>query len=285
MQWTRAEEQGWDTKGPAFTFKIRGALDAQGNMTALDYAARSCDYNHLGYNEPDTVLIAQLMGQRRQCRPTAAPRSRTTCTPFRTGARCSEVVGLPLDLGNADPHGQPPRSERTAVDVAAESFIDEMAAAAKADPIEFRMRMLTASNADDNGFRRPDPIAVLKAAAEKFGGSRVRAEPGAPQRRHSHRPRRRLHIPQPDGGRRDRGSRSESEDGPRLGEAAGVRARLRAGHQPRGAAPHDRRRHAALDQPRPLRRGGLRQREGTQRGLGRRIRRSRTWTRRRRSTS
>src|SRR4029078_5773897 len=52
---------------------------------------------------------------------------------------------------------------------AAESSIDEMAAAAKADPIEFRMRMLTASNADDNGFKRARSIAVLKAAAEKFG--------------------------------------------------------------------------------------------------------------------
>ena len=44
-----------------------------------------------------------------------------------------------------------------------------MAAAAKADPIEFRMRMLTASNADDNGFKRARSIAVLKAAAEKYG--------------------------------------------------------------------------------------------------------------------
>ena len=34
----------------------------QGNLVALDYNARAADYNHLGYNEPDTVLIAQLMG-------------------------------------------------------------------------------------------------------------------------------------------------------------------------------------------------------------------------------
>jgi len=169
MQWTRAEEQGWDTKGPAFTFKIRGALDAQGNMTALDYAARSCDYNHLGYNEPDTVLIAQLMGQRR-----AMPANGSSAFPNDMYAipnrrTLLEVVGLPLiwetpiRTGNLrDPNG--PQST-----FAAESFIDEMAAAAKADPIEFRMRMLTASNADDNGFRRARSIAVLKAAAEKFG--------------------------------------------------------------------------------------------------------------------
>ena len=169
MQWMRAEEQGWDTKGPAFTFKIRGALDAQGNMTALDYGARSCDYNHLGYNEPDTVLIAQLMGQRR-----AMPANGSSAFPNDMYAipnrrTLLEVVGLPLiwetpiRTGNLrDPNG--PQST-----FAAESFIDEMAAAAKADPIEFRMRMLTASNADDNGFKRARSIAVLKAAAAKFG--------------------------------------------------------------------------------------------------------------------
>ena len=28
IQWMRNEETAWDTKGPAFTFKLRGALDA-----------------------------------------------------------------------------------------------------------------------------------------------------------------------------------------------------------------------------------------------------------------
>jgi CO/xanthine dehydrogenase Mo-binding subunit len=58
VQWMRHEETAWDTKGPAFVFKLRGALDAGGNLVAYDYNARAADYNHLGYNEPDTVLIA-----------------------------------------------------------------------------------------------------------------------------------------------------------------------------------------------------------------------------------
>ena len=57
MQWMREEETAWDTKGPAFLVKMRGALDAQGRLVGYEYNARSCDYNHLGYNEPDTVLI------------------------------------------------------------------------------------------------------------------------------------------------------------------------------------------------------------------------------------
>jgi nicotinate dehydrogenase subunit B len=169
MQWMRSEEQGWDTKGPAFTFKIRGALDAQGNMTGLDYTARSADYNHLGYNEADTVLIAQLMGQRR-----ATPAAGSSAYPNDMYAipnrrTLLEVVGLPLiwetplRTGNLrDPNG--PQST-----FAAESFIDEMAAAAKADPIDFRMRMLTNGKDEDNGFKRARSIAVLKAAAEKYG--------------------------------------------------------------------------------------------------------------------
>ena len=49
------------------------------------------------------------------------------------------------------------------------SFIDEVAAAAKADPLEFRIRLLQAGTSDDGGFRRARSLAVLKAAAEKYG--------------------------------------------------------------------------------------------------------------------
>ena len=65
VQWMRDEETAWDTKGPAYAVKMRGGLDAQGNLVALDYEARAADYNHVGYNEPETVLIAQLMGTRK----------------------------------------------------------------------------------------------------------------------------------------------------------------------------------------------------------------------------
>jgi len=41
---------------------MRGALDAQGNLTALEWNGRAADHNHVGYNEPDSVLIAQLSG-------------------------------------------------------------------------------------------------------------------------------------------------------------------------------------------------------------------------------
>jgi nicotinate dehydrogenase subunit B len=169
MQWMRDEETAWDTKSPAFLVKMRGALDGQGQLIGYDYNARSCDYNHLGYNEPDTVLIAQLMGSKRE-RPAAGSASMPSdmyAIPNRRMA--GEVVGLPaiwetpLRTGNLrDPNG--PQTT-----FAAESFIDEAAAAVKADPLEFRVKMIQAGTSEDNGFRRARSLAVLKAAAEKFG--------------------------------------------------------------------------------------------------------------------
>jgi CO/xanthine dehydrogenase Mo-binding subunit len=169
MQWMREEETAWDTKSPAFLVKVRGGLDAAGRLVAYDYQARSCDQNHIGYNEPDTVLIAQLMGIRpaKLNEGSAALPSEMYAIPNRK--MLGEVVGLPniwetpLRTGNLrDPNG--PQST-----FAAESFIDEAAAAAKIDPLEFRMNMIKAGTSDDAGYRRARSLAVLKAAAETYG--------------------------------------------------------------------------------------------------------------------
>src|SRR4029077_1615330 len=53
MQWMRDEETAWDSKAPAYTFKLRGGLDGQGNLVALEFTAKCVDYNHIGYNEAD----------------------------------------------------------------------------------------------------------------------------------------------------------------------------------------------------------------------------------------
>ena len=178
LQWMRHEETGWDTKAPAFVVAMRGGVDAQGNLVAYDYEARAADHNHLGYNEHDTVLIAQLTGMRRATpnRGSASTPSEMYVIPNRRMA--THVVGLPLvwetpvRVGNLrDPNG--PQAT-----FASESFIDELAAAAGADPIAFRMKLLTASTTDDSGFKRARSIAVLKAAAGAYGwDARVSPKP------------------------------------------------------------------------------------------------------------
>jgi CO/xanthine dehydrogenase Mo-binding subunit len=169
VQWTRHEETAWDTKGPAFTFKIRGGLDAQGNLIALDYDAQAADYNHVGYNEADSVLIAHLMGIRRATPARGSGDEPDDMYAIPNRRMVSKVVSLPLiwetplRTGNLrDPNGPQ-------VTFASESFIDEMAAAAKADPVEFRLKLLTANSKDDSGFKRARSIAVIKAAAQAYG--------------------------------------------------------------------------------------------------------------------
>jgi len=169
VQWMRQEETAWDTKGPAYAFKMRGGLDANGNVVALHYDACAADHNHLGYNEHDTVLISQLMGIRK-ARPAAGRASLPSdmyAIPNRL--QTTRVVPLPMPFETPLRTGNLRDPDGPQVQFALESFIDELAAAAKADPVAFRLRMLQAGTGDDSGFKRARSIACVKAAAEKFG--------------------------------------------------------------------------------------------------------------------
>ena len=169
VQWSRAEETAWDTKGPAYAVKMRGGLDAQGNVVALHYDACAADHNHLGYNEHETVLISQLMGTRKN--PVSQGRASLPSDMYAIANRKSttRVVPLPMPFETPLRTGNLRDPDGPQVQFALESFIDELAHKAKADPVEFRLRMLQASTQDDSGFKRARSIACIKAAAEKFG--------------------------------------------------------------------------------------------------------------------
>ena len=169
MQWSRQEETAWDTKGPAYAITMKGALDKSGSVVALDYHALAADFNHVGYNEHDTVLISQLIGQRK-AQP-ARGRASYPSDKYAIANRrmAGAVIPMPLAwetpvrMGNLrDPDGPQ-------VTFASESFIDELAAAAKADPVAFRLALLERGTDDDAGFKRARSIACMTAAAETFG--------------------------------------------------------------------------------------------------------------------
>jgi len=177
VQWMRHEETAWDTKGPAYAFRMRGALDAAGRLTALDYEARALDYAHVGYNEPDTVLIAQLMGRR----PERTAPGGAALPSVKYGIENLRLAGhvltlplvweTPLRTGNLrDPDGPQ-------VTYAFEGFIDELAAAAGRDPVLFRRELIEASPEDDS-FRRARSLAVLDAAVAAHGRWEERPAPG-----------------------------------------------------------------------------------------------------------
>ena len=240
VQWMRRGRNRVGHEGPGVRrSRCAAALDAQGNLVALDYDARAADHNHLGYNEPDTVLIAQLTGMRRATPARGgARRRRRTCTPSRTGARrrtssacrwCGRRRCAPATC--AIPNGPQ-------VTFASESFIDELAAAAKADPVEFRLKLLTASTTDDSGFKRARSIAVRQGGGGDVRlGRRVRRRSRAAPATSSPAAASPTRIRSQTVVARDRRSRGESPDRPRLGEAARLRARLRAGRSiPKGCA-------------------------------------------------
>ena len=169
VQWSRQEETAWDTKGPAYAVKLRGGLDARGNVVALHYDACAADHNHLGYNEHDTVLISQLMGTRRKNVSAGRASLPSDMYVIPNRLQTTRVVPLPMPFETPLRTGNLRDPDGPQVTFASESFIDELAAAAKADPIEFRLRLIQASKEDDSGFKRARSIACIKAAAEKFG--------------------------------------------------------------------------------------------------------------------
>lgn len=169
VQWMRNEETAWDTKGPAYAVRMRGALDAQGNLVAVEYDARAADHNHLGYNEHDTVLIAQFTGMRKETPATGRASIPSDMYAIPNRRFLTNVVSLPLVWETPIRTGNLRDPDGPQVTFASESFIDELAAAAKADPVQFRLKLLTAKTEDDGGFKRARSIACIKAAAEAYG--------------------------------------------------------------------------------------------------------------------
>lgn len=129
--WTRAEEFFFDTFGPAAVVKIASAVDDQGKITQWEYDvwAAGTRSSEMFYDVP--------------------------------GARITAHMGRGTPGANLHPFGTGPwRAPGAGTNVfARESQIDIMAAAAKVDPLEFRLR-----NTSDERARR-----VLKAAADALG--------------------------------------------------------------------------------------------------------------------
>jgi nicotinate dehydrogenase subunit B len=156
VQWSRADETGWDPKGPAVVMSARAGLDAQGGITAWDYTARGFSGSGTPAS-PSTagdLLAGQLMG--RPAGGVDVPPPLQESYVFPAKRRTGEVIpwpqeGSPLRTSNLRAPSQP------ATTFGSESFMDELAAAAGADPVEFRLRYL----------RDPRHIAVIRAAAKE----------------------------------------------------------------------------------------------------------------------
>ena len=168
LQWMRSDVTAWDPKGPAAVFHMKAAIDAQGNLTALDYESRWPNANNWVASR-ELGSIETLVGQMTGARSTTMRNGNTASPamgydiPNKRTATHSVSLGLewesPLRVSNL----RQPQSPQTVL--AGESFIDEIAAALKADPVQFRLK----HRPPDGTANRARAIAVVKAAAEAYG--------------------------------------------------------------------------------------------------------------------
>jgi len=153
VQLSRKDEMAFENYGNAFVMDQRASLDSSGNITAWDHESWSPGLGgRPGANTPGNIITGLLLG----FQPTAfAPRS--PAPP--PGAFNNNSNGVPSYLAQGTgtvqsgrvvthavesrfwtgPLRSPARLQNT---FAHESFIDELAAKAKADPVEFRLRHL-----------------------------------------------------------------------------------------------------------------------------------------------
>ncbi|HEU5189390.1 MAG TPA: molybdopterin cofactor-binding domain-containing protein [Methylomirabilota bacterium] len=154
VQWTREEEHALDPKGPAQLLQLRAAVDADGQITAWETQAwlpvATANLPHVPFLSLDAAGIPQ--------------------TPGRSTGLIYQNIDPPYTVGslNAVVHWLADAPLRTSAfrapgkvanTFAVESFTDEVAALARQDAVDFRLRRLTNARAAE----------VLRRCAAKMG--------------------------------------------------------------------------------------------------------------------
>jgi len=157
LQYMRDQGTGWDPKGPASIHRARAAINAAGKVIAYEFGSKAFPRVDVNSNEskPHDTLAGQLTGVALHSGDGfAVPEDSYGFANKRT---YWETVAPLLDRGSPlrTSHLRDPIGPQ--VYFASESFMDEVAAELKVDPVAFRLQYVT--DARD--------IAVIKAAAEK----------------------------------------------------------------------------------------------------------------------
>ena len=159
LQYTRDQGTGWDPKGPASIHRARAAIDAAGNVIAYDFLSKGFSRIDVLMNESKAAdtLAGHLLGAPLKVNdgfgvPAEVYEFANKRVAWETIAPLLERASPLRSAHLRDPVGPQ-------IHFASESFMDEVAAAVGADPVEFRLKHLKA----------PRDIAVIKAAAERAG--------------------------------------------------------------------------------------------------------------------
>jgi CO/xanthine dehydrogenase Mo-binding subunit len=171
VQWTREQEHAWEPYGPAMVVKVSAALDDGGSIVDWDYGVWSNTHS-MRPGSAGSLLAARYLAE-----PFPEPPPKPIPMPEGGGDRNS-IPLYKFPSARVISHFLPAMPVRVSalralgahVNVfAIESFMDELAAGAGADPVAFRLKHLV------------DPRAreVITTAAERFGWSN-RPRAGAP---------------------------------------------------------------------------------------------------------
>ncbi|MBR0894530.1 xanthine dehydrogenase family protein molybdopterin-binding subunit [Bradyrhizobium tropiciagri] len=161
VQWMREQEHGWEPYGPAMVTKLSASLDGNGKIADWNFAVWSNTHS-MRPGGAGSLLAAQHMA-----RSFAVPAPRPLPLPEGGGDR-NAIPIYNFPNAHVTHHFIPAMPLRISAMRALgayhnvfsiESFMDELADLAEADPVEFRLKHL-----DDQRGR-----AVVEKAAQEFG--------------------------------------------------------------------------------------------------------------------
>ncbi len=161
VQWMREQEHGWEPFGPAMVTKLKASLDASGTITAWHFEVWSNTHS-MRPGGAGSMLAAQHMAN-----SIAVPAPKPLPLPEGGGDR-NAIPIYKFPNAHVVHHFIPAMPVRISAMRALgayhnvfsiESFMDELANLAGADPVEFRLKHL-----DD-----PRGRAVIEKAAQGFG--------------------------------------------------------------------------------------------------------------------
>ena len=171
VQWSRADEHGWDPKGPPTLIDLRGGLDAEGNVVAWEgdfYMPRQT----LKKDFSVPLLAATLGGLPAADEMSPGSVFQNSNIPYRFAnikTLCRRLDSTPFRPSWIRTPG---RMQNT---YANECFVDELAAAAGADPIEFRLKYL--DPADTRGREALLRVATLSNWQTRASPSKTASGP------------------------------------------------------------------------------------------------------------
>ena len=174
VQWMREEEHAWEPLGAAMVVDVAATLGVDGRIADWQYAVLTPSHNQRPGKAGNLLAATHL------AKPFTPPLPKPSPQPEGSGDR-NAIPYYAIPNARVTHHFQPQAILRTSAlrglgaycnVFAIESFMDELARAANADPVTFRLRHLT----------DPRAIDVVRLAAAKFGWDGYKRPQGTTRR-------------------------------------------------------------------------------------------------------